>query len=196
MKKFFVIAIAALCACSSTVFAQKPADNTATNGCPLNKECKRGDKAKCNKADRKAFNPFEGITLTADQQTKLNALKAECKAQREACKGRANCPQQANCDKNCKPGENCAKTECPVAAGNDKAVANRQQQRRDCLNKVKAILTPEQYVTFLENMAVSRPAGHHGDKAKMARHDRKCHGMRHCSQGKAVSAQTDKAAKN
>lgn len=195
MKKFFVIAIAALCACSSTVFAQKPADNTATDGCPLNKECKRGDKAKCNKADRKAFNPFEGITLTADQQTKLDALKAECKAQREACKGRANCPQQTNCDKNCKPGENCAKTECPYA-GDKKAVANRQQQRRDCLNKVKAILTPEQYVTFLENMAVSRPAGHHGDKAKMARHDCKGHGMRHGSQGKAVSAQTDKAAKN
>lgn len=196
MKKLFVIAIAAICTCSSTVFAQKPADNTASNGCPLNKECKRGDKAKCNKADRKAFNPFEGITLTADQQTKLNALKAECKAQREACKGRANCPQQANCDKNCKPCENCAKTECPVAAGNDKAVANRQQQRRDCLNKVKAILTPEQYVTFLENMAVSRPAGHHGNKAKMARHDRKCHGMRHGDHDKAISAKTSKASKN
>lgn len=195
MKKLFVIAIAALCACSSTVFAQKPADNTATNGCPLNKECKRGDKVKCNKADRKAFNPFEGITLTADQQTKLDALKAECKAQREACKGRANCQQQANCNKNCKPGENCAKTECPVATGNDKAVANRQQ-RRDCLNKVKAILTPEQYEVFLENIAVSRPAGHHGDKCKMARKGCKGHGMRHGSQCKAVSAQTDKAAKN
>lgn len=195
MKKLFVIAIAALCACSSTVFAQKPADNTATNGCPLNKECKRGDKAKCNKADRKAFNPFEGITLTADQQTKLDALKAECKAQREACKGRANCPQQANCDKNCKPGENCAKAECPYG-GDKKDVANRQQQRRDCLNKVKAILTPEQYVTFLENMAVSRPAGHHADKAKMARHDRKGHGMRHGDHGKAISVKTAKASKN
>lgn len=195
MKKLFVIAIAALCACSSAVFAQKPADNTSTNGCPLNKECKRGDKAKCNKADRKTFNPFEGITLTADQQTKLDALKAECKAQREACKGRANCPQQANCDKNCKSGENCAKTECPYA-GDKKDVANRQQQRRDCLNKVKAILTPEQYVTFLENMAVSRPAGHHGDKGKMARNGRKGHGMRHGDNGKAISAKTAKASKN
>lgn len=195
MKKLFVIAIAALCACSSAVFAQKPADNTSTNGCPLNKECKRGDKARCNKADRKAFNPFEGITLTADQQTKLDALKAECKAQREACKGRANCPQQTNCDKNCKPGENCAKTECPYG-GDKKDVANRQQHRRDCLNKVKAILTPEQYVTFLENMAVSRPAGHHADKAKMARHDRKGHGMRHGDHGKAISAKTAKASKN
>lgn len=196
MKKLFVIAIAAICACSSAVFAQKPADNTATNGCPLNKECKRGDKAKCSKADRKAFNPFEGITLTADQQTKLDALKAECKARREACKGCANCPQQANCDKNCKPGEKCAKAECPVAAGKDKAVDDRMQQRRDYLNKVKAILTPEQYVTFLENMAVSRPAGHHGYKAKMARHDRKGHGMRHDHHGKAISAKTAKTSKN
>ena len=195
MKKLFVLALAAICVCSSNVFAQKTAENNPNNSCPNTNGCVRNNRAKSDKSARKAFNPFEGITLTAEQQTKLDALKAECKSGREACGNCDGCPRQASCNKNCKAGEKCAKTECPVATGNDKAVANLQQ-RRDCLNKVKAILTPEQYEVFLENIAVSRPAGHHGDKGKMARNGRKGHGMRHGSQCKAVSAQTDKAAKN
>ena len=91
------------------------------------------------KCDR-AFNPFEGLNLTADQQAKLEALRPQGK-----CDGSG----KQNCDKK--------RDNCPL---NGDAKVDRRQAKRDYLAKVKAILTPEQYVTFLENMAVS---GH--DKA-------------------------------
>ena len=50
------------------------------------------------------------------------------------------------------------------------ARAARRASRIDNLRKVKGVLTPEQYVTFLENMAVSGSAPHHGMKA--GRHHR------------------------
>ena len=57
--------------------------------------------------------------------------------------------------------------------------ADRKNCKRDYLNKMKEVLTPEQYVVFLENMVVNRPDGHkafrghkmngrHGDGARFA----------------------------
>ncbi len=92
-------------------------------------QCKKEccDKAKC---DSKCLNPFEGITLTADQQAKLDVLKS-----------------------------------------NKEARPDRRQMKREYLAKVKEILTPDQYVVFLENSFVNktpmrpnkgmRHSGHH-----------------------------------
>ncbi len=94
-------------------------------------QCKKEccDKAKC---DSKCLNPFEGITLTADQQAKLDVLKS-----------------------------------------NKEARPDRRQMKREYLAKVKEILTPDQYVVFLENSFVNTPmrphkdmrhSGHHGHR--------------------------------
>ncbi len=46
----------------------------------------------------------------------------------------------------------------------DKQRTDRRQSRRDYINGVKNILTPDQYVIFLENMVVEMPAPrHHAD---------------------------------
>lgn len=132
------------------------------------KECTKGKQ--CRKGDKACFNPFVGITLTADQQNKLDALKqVPCgKDNKVDCK-------KADCKK-----EDCKKTECK----GDKACArpDRRQGKRDYISKVKEILTPEQYVVFLENIVVNGPDmnkgkmhdGRRGDKApKDPRNDRK-----------------------
>lgn len=83
---------------------------------------------------RPCADPFAGINLTQEQQTKLTALREKCKINRAAA---------------------------------DKARKDRFQQRdsimrvnkKQRLEEVKAILTPEQYVIFLENMVVANP-GH------------------------------------
>lgn len=93
----------------------------------------------CKKGERQMPNPFEGLNLTADQQAKLKELKGAC------CKD--NKDNKANKDNRVDP----------------------RQAKRDFLAKVKGILTPEQYVTFLENnFANGRP---HMDKGH--RHDGK-----------------------
>ena len=91
----------------------------------------------CAKPTSKActYNPFAGLNLTEQQQAQIDALKQEQKAAREAAK---------------------------------KDKADRQQQdrqqakdaRAQNLAKIKAILTPEQYVTFLENSYLSAGQGH------------------------------------
>lgn len=120
MNKKTIVAVLGLCALVATpAFAQQPA------GCdgPA-KECRVKDKDGKRRAD--APNPFEGLNLSADQQTKLDALKKECRANREA---------QAKQRKEAK------------AARKEGACKARAEQ----LAKIKEILTPEQYVKFLEN---------------------------------------------
>lgn len=89
---------------------------------------------------------FDGVNLTADQQSKLETLRADCKAGREKCIADRR-------------------------AAREQARANREQDKRDRLNKVKGILTPEQYVVFLENIVVSdapkyghRPNAYHNGR--------------------------------
>lgn len=101
----------------------------------------RGDR------QRPAFNPFEGITLSAEQQTQLQALQADCKAKAESAK--ADRKDKAR-----------------------KAKSDRQANRKAQLERIKAILTPEQYVTYLENIATGErrfAPGHRKDGRKGAR---------------------------
>lgn len=143
-KKIMVLAVAIASMASFSSMAQVAAK--ATSGVETVK-CDNASNECCNlKKDCMGGNAFEGINLTADQQSKLKALKADCKAKREKC----------NADKK---------------AAKAQARADRKQAKRDYLNKVKGILTPDQYVVFLENIVVSdapkggpRPNGHHNGK--------------------------------
>lgn len=143
-KKIMILAVAVASMAGFSTYAQQ-LSATATSGVQTEKYVKNG-KVECAKDACKGGNAFEGITLTPDQQTKIDALKADCKANREKCKA----------DKK---------------AAKEQARADRKQAKRDYLNKVKGILTPDQYVVFLENIVVSdgprdgmRPGGHHGGK--------------------------------
>lgn len=125
-KKIFAAAIMVMAlAASAPVFAQK-------NDCKANQTCTEttcaaGDKVK------KAQNPFEGLNLTADQKTKLDALRQQCAADRKQAKEQAK--ERKDRDRK------------------DRMESYRQM-RADRLAKIKNILTPEQYVKFLENQYV------------------------------------------
>lgn len=76
---------------------------------------------------------FEGITLTPEQQTKIKSLKESAAKERSA---------KAKADR-------LAKTDA------------RKDARKDYLKNMKEILTPDQYVIFLENAFVTNPGGNH-----------------------------------
>lgn len=127
------------------------AQTTATT--PANKEQKmqKGERSK----DKKAYNPFEGINLTEKQQNELKALKDSRKAEKAQAKADA---QKEKKDMK----------------------AKRQNDRKEYLAKIKGILTPEQYVQFLENSFLSKtkanmaPRGQKGGKdGKFAQRDGK-----------------------
>ncbi len=129
-------------------------DCANTEQCQAKKDCKKADckkadckKADCKKADckkddcKKACNDrfareFEGIDLTAEQQEQINAIHAEQQAARQAKKEAAKAQKQA------------VKTD-------------RQAERQAYLEKVKSVLTSEQYVKYLENQATraNKPMG-------------------------------------
>lgn len=144
-KSILSIAVMAASLFSFSAFAQapsKPAEN-----CSAAKECVNGKKACQNPQNCKnpqncqngpacapqrpcAADPFAGINLSQDQKTKLNALKEQRMTKRDAA---------------------------------DKSRKDRFQQRdsmarackKEYLESVKEILTPDQYVIFLENAVLS-----------------------------------------
>lgn len=140
MKKIILtMALAIFSMTGITAMAQQAKTCDKTN---CEKKCDK--KSKCEAKGAKACNPFEGLTLTQEQQTKLAVIPCPKKVMEEAkkqCKG-------------------------------DTAQCNPQQRisvvkdiRSNYLAQVKAILTPEQYVQFLENTYVNQmPAK--GDKMK------------------------------
>lgn len=137
MKKTVIaLSIALVSAMGFSAFAQS--QQTATP--KKEKKEMRGNRKKMQ-----CPNPFEGITLTADQQTKLDNLRKNCMRNdsiaRNEMKQKRDEMRKANEQKR-----------------NDMRQA-RLQKKRDYLNNVKTILTPEQYVVFLENTIINQPAG-------------------------------------
>ncbi len=100
-------------------------------------------KTDCKKEGPKALNPFEGLNLTEAQKTKLAELRKNRAEQAKANK------EQAKADKDKAKSEN---------------RQARQNGKRDFLKEVKAILTPEQYVQFLENEFVNQGPRHNFNK--------------------------------
>ncbi|MEZ3559928.1 MAG: hypothetical protein K1V86_10760 [Duncaniella sp.] len=86
---------------------------------------------------KKMANPFEGLNLSEKQQAELKALREGCKAERQkiAEKERAEKKEMKE---------------------------QRKKDAKEYLAKVKEILTPQQYVQFLENAYLNqggRPFG-------------------------------------
>lgn len=108
--------------------------------CKQNCQARQCDNAcghRSGKAD-KMYRPtsieeiaFEGILLTPEQQAAVDKVKADCKAQLRA---RHQSADSVKC-------------------------VRRNQCKREYLNRIKSILQPEQYVTFLENIVVAKPQG-------------------------------------
>lgn len=114
----------------------------------------------CRRQPKKnaCVNPFEGMNLTDAQQAQLRQLN----------ENRRNQCRQARTDK---------KQKCDSA---------RTACRRAYLDQVKAIVGPEQYVVFLENVYVNTPRAkaHHGkrgDRNKGKRHN--CNNAGSCQTG-------------
>jgi len=135
MKKILLAALV-LAASVGSAFAQ---DNTANNTQPAPTA---GTEQKCQMKPH--YNPFEGLNITAEQQTKLDALRAECKAKFDQARAEQ---QKAKADKQKAKAEKKANKQKAKA----EAFAKMRAEREQMLAKIKNILTPEQYVKFLEN---------------------------------------------
>lgn len=129
MKKTFLsiaIVIGSLMASTAT-FAQTPGQTP---------DAKTRTEAPA-RGNRQVYNPFEGLNLSEQQ---LADLKALANAKQEKMK---KMREEARNSKGENKGE---------AIADPKARAEAQlQERKEDLAKIKAILTPEQYVQYLEN---------------------------------------------
>lgn len=88
---------------------------------PTEQQGQRTDRGKA-----KGMNPFEGLNLTEKQQSELKALAESRRAEMSKQKDQKKQDMKAMKEK-------------------------RQNARKEYLAKIKGILTPEQYVQFLEN---------------------------------------------
>ena len=136
MKKTILttaIALVAIFGFSSMAQQPQSGEKTCTSAtCPKDSVNK--------KQARKLFNPynevFAGLNLTPEQQAKVNQLEANRQAQLKARRGmKAKSRQEADSIMR----------------------ADRTQQERAYLDAVKQVLTPDQYVLFLEELVVNAP---------------------------------------
>lgn len=162
MKKNIITAIflgASMLAFSAS--AQTPQNSNSCAKCPETSVCPAG------KADGKSvvppggvlpnFHPFIGTTITPEQQAKIEQLNKQRAEKRAATKGQCPKSRQA-CD------------------------SARRADKVEYLHQVRDIIGPDQYVIFLENIAVSQPQGKGlnpgccgSDKAKITKGDRSKH---------------------
>lgn len=96
-------------------------------------KCDKMQKSKHKKAPR--FNPFEGITLSDAQKEQLKLKSKERK-------------------------ENIAKLAKERLSDKKDKKEMRKNMRKQHLNDMKEILTHEQYVMYLENLAMHQPKIH------------------------------------
>lgn len=130
----------------STLMLTAVANNNSANEDLTQNKCKKEccdkniiKKVKHHKAHM--FNPFEGITLSDSQKEQLKAKVIERKANREKMM------------KN--QGEE-----------NKKMRKQWSDMRKQHLEDLKLVLTPEQYVQYLENLALNS----HNQKPKFHKH--------------------------
>lgn len=148
MKKlFFAIALAVCTLGVST--AQQPARQARQN----HQQCQQHREGRPERQCA-AQNPFEGLELTEAQQTQIAALQARC------CQGCAPAQQCAEGQQCSEQAQQCTQNQTQCTEGQQCNSQRRQpcnaECRTNCLNELKQILTPEQYVKFLENCFVNK----------------------------------------
>lgn len=126
-KKILGLALAAISLVAFSGVAHNPSSG---ENAPKTESMKRADK----NSRKEKKNPFEGLELTAALQTQLSQLNSRRKATRQ---------QQAQARKEEKQRKN---------ADN---MAQRRSEVKSYLDEVKAIVGPDQYVVFLENVYVN-----------------------------------------
>lgn len=142
-KKFLSLAIVLIASMGMIVSAQCNKSKCVKDSA----ECKK--ELRCDKNMKpRAMCMFEGLNLTEDQKSKLEALKPDPEKMGKM--------KPEKFDKNNDP-------------------------RKEYLNKVKEILTPEQYTQFLENCALSKndhPRGDFRHDRRKLHHGKKMHRMK------------------
>ena len=163
-KKVLSIAVIATSLFAFTGNAQNP-ENCPRQQCPA-ADCAEGVHHHKNRKPEACCNPFEGIELTEAQKAKIEEMR---KNNREAVKQKVE-ERRKNRE------ETRAKRDSLIRSG-----------KLNQLRQLKEILTPEQYVTYLENIAVSQSSprprmefgtgkpGKPGEFKKPGRDDRRGH---------------------
>lgn len=142
--KFPALALMAAALTAVPAMAQTDSNVTDTASCDGAAQCTSAPK--CDKGAMVArVNPFDGLNLNAQQQQAVKALQAEC--------------QQARAEKRKGEKADTARADRQKQSP-DQRIAERKAARTSYLAKVKAILTPDQYTQYLENLYVNAlPAG-------------------------------------
>ena len=152
MKKTLVsIFMAAAMIISGNAYAQTPTDGntgatTQKEKVENGKKDKKGEHKKNGfKKDKPAFNPFDGIQLTEEQQQKLQVLRQGLGPVELTPQQQAKIPENKNLTKEQKQQ---LKKE---------RKAKKLEAKKNYLKGVKETLTPDQYVIFLENCYLYAP---------------------------------------
>ena len=172
-KKLLTMASALVLAIGVSAFASGD-DNKACADKQCGSQCS-ARAAQC--ADAGCCDPFDGLNLTPEQMMRLNTITTECRDAQKAAKcckeGKADCKEgkcakegNGKCCKEGKAGCKEGKAGCCKKAQADSCAARQRMRQHNMrmrgaaanaeatseyLAKVKEVLTPEQYVQFLEN---------------------------------------------
>ncbi len=148
-KKVLGLALMAMTLVGFNGMAQDNSQNSKAQCCKSKTECVKGDK-QMKKVAREAKNPYEGLTLTDAQKSKLAALDSKRMSERKA--KMESMKAEAKADKS------------KIAADRKALMEARKADRIEYLKEVKEIIGPDQYVVFLENFYVNG-GGQQGGKA-------------------------------
>lgn len=141
-KKILGLAVIAISLVSANSFAQTPnKDKTCTDNTCQTQQCKPAK-------DKKAPCPFNGLNLSDAQKAKVKALGEKRQAARADMKKAKKAEKQRM---------------------DSAQLARRNEVMKMYLDELKGILTPEQYVMFLENSYINangRPGKGFGPQGK------------------------------
>ncbi len=135
MKKIFSLALATIALCGIPAVAQTQKTTTCTTPTEQCKAAENCKPATCGKNPGHC-DAFTGLNLTDAQKQSLTELRNNRRTAQQA-----------------------RKQEKQMAKKEDRRQNDslRKTERREYLANVKNILTPEQYVVFLENIVVEQP---------------------------------------
>lgn len=156
---------------STTAFAQTAAPTPQQQEQTMTKKDKKDRKDRKDRKDKKDFKDnrqkadmFAGIELTQNQQAELQKLRESIKADRQKAAEVAKAKRQKAKEK--------------AKADMKDMREKRINAKKEYLAKIKNILTPEQYVKYLENFytnSFNQGGRHHKQSPKMAQGH---HGMK------------------